>query len=61
MTVDGHRYFAVSNTIPGFNWTYACYVSYDPIFHTVSLAKMISIVMLVISVLLSVFTWNDTV
>ena len=54
MTVDGHRYFAVSNTIPGFNWTYACYVSYDPIFHTVSLAKMISIVMLVISVLLSV-------
>ena len=51
MTIDRHKYFVTEETIPGFDWTYVCYVSYDPIFQSVSFVRTLSICMLILSIL----------
>lgn len=54
MNVNGHKYFVTEDIIPGFDWTYVCYVSYDPIFKSVSFVRTLSISMIVLSILLSI-------
>ena len=51
MTIDRHKYFVTEETIPGFDWTYVCYVSYDPIFQSVSFVRTLSICMIILSIL----------
>ena len=54
MNVDGHRYFVTEDVIPGIGWTYVCYLSYDPIFKSVSFVRTLSIVMIILSILLAI-------
>ena len=51
ITIDRHKYFVTEETIPGFDWTYVCYVSYDPIFQSVSFVRTLSICMIILSIL----------
>lgn len=49
LSVDGHKYFVYSTLIPDWDLTYTCYISYDSIFHSVSIAWFASICIIILT------------
>lgn len=49
MSVDGHKYFVYSTPVPDWDLTYTCYIAYDSIFHSASIAWFTSIFIIVLT------------
>lgn len=53
LTVNGHKYFVYSTSIPGRELVYTCYISYDSIFHSASLAWIFSLLIILLTCLIA--------
>lgn len=49
LSIDNHKYFIYSTLIPDWELTYTCYLSYDSIFHSVSIARTFSLVIILLT------------
>lgn len=54
ISVGSHKYFVYSTQIPEHELVYTCYLSYDSIFHSASLAQVISICMILLTCLIAI-------
>ena len=49
LSVGGHKYFVYSTRIPDWDLTYTCYIAYDSIFHSASIAWFTSIFIIILT------------
>lgn len=53
LSVGGHKYFVYSTLIPDHDLTYTCYLSYDSIFHSATLAWSLSLLIMLLTCLIA--------
>lgn len=52
LTINNHKYFVYSTLIPDWDLTYTCYLSYDSVFHSTSIAWMLGLIIILLTSLI---------